>query len=167
MVRESLYRIIDPLLPSNGKFIRWRGRLISPVLGACGDNLKISSSVNIYSPKTLFLGNNVYIGFCSYLGAGKIYLEDEVVIGPFCSITAGNHSLKNGSYRFGKYEYSEIRIGKGTWLGAHVCVTSGVKIGRGCLIAAGAVVTKDVPDNSIFGGVPAKLIRTNEGDECE
>ena len=53
-----------------------------------------------------------------------------------------------------------MRIEKGVWIGAHVTVLAGVTIGRNAVVAAGAVVTKDVPENMIVGGVPAKVIRS-------
>ncbi len=161
-----LYSIIQGLfnlLPANGVYIRWRGKLVEKIVTKCGKNLKVSSRVNIYSPKKITIGDNVYIGYNSYLGGGDIFLEDEVMIGPFCSIVAGNHTLKEKSYRFGPYDFGKIEIGEGTWLGSHVVITNNVKIGKGVLVAAGSVVTKDVPDFSIVGGIPAKLIKKVEG----
>ena len=117
--------------------------------------------VNVYNPSRLSVGNHVYIGHGTYIGDGDITIGDEVVIGPYCSITAGNHRFKDGSVRFGGYDYEPVQIGRGTWIGGHVSVVSGVTIGAGCLIAAGAVVTKDVPDGMIAGGVPAKIIGMN------
>ena len=73
-----------------------------------------------------------------------------------------NHLYRDGSVRFGGYEYKPVHIGKGTWLGSHVSVLAGVTIGSGCLVASGAVVTKDVPDGMIAGGVPAKVIKEND-----
>lgn len=148
------------LLPSVGRYLSWRGHLTSKVLKSCGSNLKIASLVNIYNPNRLSCGDNVYIGYCTYIGGGDVYLDDEVIIGPFCSIVAGNHTPKEGSYRFGPYDYGQIKIGKGTWLGSHVTITSNVIIGKGCVIAANAVVTKHVPDYTMVGGVPAKVIKT-------
>jgi len=147
------------LFPAVGNYLSWRGNLAKKVLAECGNNLKMSSRVNIYNPKKLHCGNNVYIGYSTYIGGGDVYLDDEVVIGPFCSIVAGNHTIKNDSYRFGPYDYGTIHIGKGTWLGSHVTITSNVKIGKCCLIAANSVVTKDVPDFAVVGGVPAKFIK--------
>ncbi|MHB0912217.1 MAG: acyltransferase [Armatimonadota bacterium] len=134
-------------------------------LQTSGRNLKISSNVNIYNPQNMHVGDNVYIGYNCYFGGGDIFLDDEVIIGPFCTIVAGNHTMKNGSYRFGPYSYGTIRIGRGTWLGANSVITSDVSIGKGCLIAAGSVVTKDIPDFTIVGGVPAKPIRKVSHEE--
>lgn len=151
-------------LPNYGFFMRLRAFPIKMIVKEGGENLALGPYVNIYNPSRLTLGKHVYIGFSTYIGDGDITLEDEVVIGPHCSITAGNHLFKNGSVRFGGYEYKPIRIGKGSWLGANVCVLAGVTIGQGSLIAAGSVVTKDVPPYSIMGGVPAKLIKSQAPD---
>lgn len=161
-MNSTLYHVLSSLmdvLPPVGSSIGIRGRLTSKAIAKCGKNLKLSSRVNIYNPQKLFCGDNVYIGYCSYIGGGDVILEDEVVVGPYCSIVAGNHTMKDGSFRYGPYDFGRIVIGRGTWLGSHVTITSNVKIGKGCLIAANAVVTKDVPDFTMVAGVPAKIIK--------
>ncbi|OPY11328.1 MAG: Galactoside O-acetyltransferase [Syntrophus sp. PtaB.Bin001] len=144
---------------------RARGILYEPYLLEHGKNLKIAAQAFIYNPNKLRVGNNVYIGFNAYLGEGEITLKDEVLIGPFVSITASNHLMKERSFRFGGFAEEPIIIGKGTWLGAHTCVTAGVKIGDACLVGAGAIVTKSFPDGLIIGGVPANAI--GENINCE
>jgi len=158
---RSLYAFLNNclnLLPPHGRALDVRGNLARRWLATAGERLRISSLVNIYDPANVTVGDHVYIGYGCYLGAGRIELGDEVVLGPFCALAAGNHSLKDGSYRYGTYEHGVIRIGRGTWLGAHVTVTAGVTIGSGCLVAAGAVVTRDVPDGCTVGGVPARVL---------
>ncbi len=135
-----------------------RGLLYRPFLQSCGRNFKIASRAFIYNPAQLSVGDNVYIGFNSYLGQGQIDLKDEVLIGNFVSITASNHRKKNTSYRFGGFTGAPIIIEQGAWLAAHCSITSGVHIGQGALVAAGAVVTKNVSAHSIVGGIPAKEI---------
>jgi maltose O-acetyltransferase len=135
---------------------RERGKLYEPYLKCYGKNFKIASQAFIFNPNGLSVGDNVYIGFNSYLGQGEIYLEDEVLIGNFASLTASNHLIKEGSFRFGGYYAAPIRIGKGTWLGASCAIMAGVEIGKSCLVAAGAVVTKSFGDEKVIGGVPAK-----------
>jgi maltose O-acetyltransferase len=149
------------IVPNYGWGLRFRGRWLQLVLKSHGVNLKISSMVNVYNPSRIIVGNNVYIGHGTYIGDGDINIEDEVVIGPYCSLTGGNHLFKDGSVRFGGYEYKPVTIGRGTWIGGHVTITAGVTIGSGCLIAAGAVVTMDIPNGMIAGGVPAKIIGEN------
>lgn len=162
LVKKNTYAVLNNILnilPPYGKSLSTRGKLAAKVLKSCGENLKISSDVNIYNPQNVIVGNSVYIGYNTYLGGGEIILADQVIIGPFCSIVAGNHTMKDESYRFGPYDYGKIEIGRGTWLGSHCVITSNVKIGKGCIIAAGSVVTKDIEDFSVVGGVPAKLIK--------
>jgi maltose O-acetyltransferase len=151
-------------LPNYGFGIRLRGALLSPLLKNAGKNLKLGAMVNVYNPSYVAVGNDVYIGYGTYIGDGDITIEDEVVIGPHCSITPGNHRFKNGSVRFGGFEYDPIKIGRGSWIGGHVSILSGVSIGKGCIVAAGSVVTKDVEDFSIVAGVPAHKISDNNPD---
>ena len=137
---------------------RARGKLYEPYLKSFGENFKVGSQAFIFNPNGLSVGNHVYIGFNSYLGQGEIRLDDEVLIGNFVSLTASNHLMKGDSFRFGGYKAEPILIGSGTWLGAQSSITAGVTIGRSCLVATGAIVTKSFGDNNIIGGVPAKVI---------
>ena len=146
------------LIPDGANGDRSRGRLYEPYLKAFGENFKVGSQAFIYNPNGLIVGNHVYVGFNSYLGQGDIILEDEVLIGNFVSITASNHLIKGDSFRFGGYDAKTVKIGRGTWLGAHSSITAGVEIGKSCLVAAGAVVTKSFDDGKIIGGVPAREI---------
>ncbi len=109
------------------------------------------------------IGDNVYLGYGSWINGHKdgVILEDEVMLGPYVTIVANNHSKENGSYRFGKGKGGKIIIGKGSWLAAKSTVTAGVSVGKGVLVAANAVVTKDTGNNVKVGGIPAKVIRQN------
>lgn len=162
LLPREVYSVLNNflnLMPGYGAALDWRGWLASKALKKSGSRLRISSNVNIYNPQRLTVGDHVYVGYNTYIGGGEVHLHDQVVIGPFCSIVAGNHTMKDGSYRYGPYDYGTIEIGRGTWLGSNVTITSNVKIGKGCLIAAGSVVTKDIEDFTIVGGVPAKVIK--------
>jgi maltose O-acetyltransferase len=162
-LNRSIYAFLNNLLnvfPGFGSPLSWRGRLAGLAFEQCGKNLKISSNVNIYNPQNISAGDSVYIGYNCYFGGGEIVLEDEVMIGPFVTIVAGNHTMRDGSFRFGPYEYGRIHIGRGTWICANSVICSNVTIGKGCLVAAGSVVTSDVADFSMVGGVPARFIKT-------
>ena len=128
------------------------------ILG-CGKNFKVGESAYIYSPEKLSVGDDVYIGFTSYLGNGTINIGSEVLIGNHVSITPSNHLLKEGSFRFGGSDDRGITICDGVWIGAHACLLAGVTIGTGSLVAAGAVVTRSVPEGVVVAGVPAKIIK--------
>lgn len=136
---------------------RDRGKLYEPFLKSCGKNFKIASQAFIYNPAGLTVGNDVYIGFNSYIGNGEIMLCDEVLIGAFVSITATNHLRKLDSYRFGGSEGTPIIVGRGSWLGSHTSLLSGARIGAGCVVAAGAVVNREFGDRLLLAGIPAEI----------
>lgn len=116
--------------------------------------------------KGVQVGENVWIGEEVYIDNEYpflIFLEDDVEIAAYSMIMAHSrdlHLLEPGMYvsNLG-YPPSPVRIKKGAWLGLHSIVLGGVTIGEGAVIAAGAVVTKDVPDFALAGGVPAKVLK--------
>lgn len=137
---------------------RARGKLYQPYLKKYGKNFKLGSQAFIFNPNGLSVGNDVYIGFNSYIGQGEVCLKDEVLIGNFVSITASNHLAKDGSFRFGGFKAKPILIEKGTWIGAQSSILAGVSIGQSCLVASGSIVTKSFDSDLVLGGVPAKII---------
>lgn len=99
------------------------------------------------------------------LGAdfGKIVIGDDVVIGMNTVMRAADHRFDQTPdvlIREQGHNGGEIIIGNDVWIGANVTITKGVTIGDHCVIAAGAVVTKDVPSGSLAGGIPAKVLRS-------
>ena len=148
-------------LPDNVIFLRLRGFLARLFLGKCGVDLRLARNISFYNPSKIEIGSHVYLAFgCVFLaGAKTISLGNEVSIGPYCVLTSENHTRQNGSFRYGLTQHGDICIKHGSWLGAHVIVTAGSSIGQGTLVAAGAVVTGIIPDNTIAGGVPACVIK--------
>ncbi|GJM26712.1 MAG: hypothetical protein DHS20C16_31270 [Phycisphaerae bacterium] len=106
------------------------------------------------------IGNDVYIAPCCWIqGIGGITLEDEVMLGPYTVLSTTNHTRLNESYRYGPGERSPIVLQKGSWTGAHSVITAGTTVGTGSAVAAGSVVTKDVPPHSVVGGIPARVLK--------
>ncbi|GGA65135.1 acyltransferase [Ornithinibacillus halotolerans] len=131
---------------------------MKPFLGKCGKRLQIGKGVVINNPGRLIIGDNCYISHYCYVQAkGEVILEDNVIIGPMSVIASSNHVIEDGIVTNKGYSDS-IKIGKGTWCGGHVVITSGVNIGDSVIVAAGAVVTKSVQANTKVAGVPAKAI---------
>lgn len=160
-------QLLTNLLPDNRITIRLRGMLVRPFIGKCGKNLTLGSQVTLNNPQNLVVGDNVYIAKGTWLNAlGGLYLEDEVVLAPYVVISTLQHVFKDGSVRFGGSTAAPVRIGKGSWLAAHVSVKCGVSIGKGNLIGANAFVVHDTPDFRIFGGVPAKDIKENHDGQA-
>ena len=147
-------------LPDNIVFLRLRGFLIRPFLKICGKNFRVGRNVVFYNPSKLSIGKDVYIAFGCWLSSGGgINIEDEVTIGPYCSITSGSHKRVNGSYFNTGSTYDPVIIGKGSWIGSHCVITAGCNLGNGSVLGAGAVCVEDVPDNSLVAGVPARVIK--------
>jgi acetyltransferase-like isoleucine patch superfamily enzyme len=148
-------------LPDNVFFLRLRGALSRLFLGSCGPILNIGRNVTFHNPSLIQFGNFIHISYgCIFMATDHIWIDDEVMFGPYCVVVSGKHTRANGSYRFGSMELSPIHIGKGVWFGAHVVVTDGSVIGNSSLIAAGAVVRGEIPENVVAGGVPARIVKT-------
>ena len=130
---------------------------------------KIDESFGMFPPfytdcgRNIHIGKNVFINAgCKFQDQGGIYIEDGVLIGHNAVLATINH-MEDSEKRAGMI-FQPIHIEKNVWLGANVTVLPGVTIGEGSVIAAGAVVTKDVPANIIAAGVPAKVIRKVKKD---
>lgn len=93
-------------------------------------------------------------------GRGGVVIGDHVMIGPYSVIVSSNHAYKQASAPMSTLNHimAPVEIGNDVWIGAHAVITGGIKIGNGAVISAGAVVTKDVEDYQIVGGVPARGI---------
>ena len=124
----------------------------------------VSTSLNNVG-QFIKIGNNVGIGEFAYLGgAGGLEIGDDCIIGQYLSCHPENHNYQNTTtiIRNQGVNRQGIKIGKNCWIGSKVTILDGVEIGDGCIVAAGAVVTKSFPNNSIIAGVPAKLIKNRE-----
>ncbi|MQS76200.1 DapH/DapD/GlmU-related protein [Companilactobacillus halodurans] len=128
-------------------------------------NEKIDSTTEIRLPfrtdfgRNLHIGKKVYISSCSmFVDLGGIYIGDKVLIGPNATIASVNHQVQPSKRRH--LELKPVYIHDNAWLGANVTITPGTVIGENAVVAAGAVVTRNVPANTIVGGVPASVIKT-------
>lgn len=135
--------------------------LFSKVLGKEVEGVTIFTPIHINYGKHINIGKNVFINFdCTFLSLGGVTIEDDVLIGPKVSLITENHPL-NPKQRKGLI-CKHILIKKNAWIGANATILPGVTIGENAVVAAGAVVSKDVPDDTLVGGIPAKFIKTIE-----
>ncbi|MGT2666065.1 sugar O-acetyltransferase [Streptococcus rifensis] len=105
------------------------------------------------------LGKNVFINTgVMFVDLGGITIEDDVLIAPFVKITTVNHPTDPKDRR--GVILKPVHIKKNVWIGAGATILPGITIGENAIVSAGAVVTKDVPDNAIVAGVPAKVIQS-------
>lgn len=132
--------------------------------------MHISGNPRIHPTASLRCGKNIYLGKNSHINQycciwasenSKIILGDNLLMGPGVKIFSSNHSYNDLSLPMNVQPFTEkdISIGNDVWIGANAVITAGVKIGDGSIVAAGAVVTKDIPPYCIAGGVPAKVIK--------
>ena len=130
--------------------------------GKAPDGLGFFTPIQIDFPKQIRFGQHVFINHSfTAMSIGGIWLGDRVQIGPHVTIVTDNHDFENRSI----LRCKPVHIESGAWIGANVTILPGVTIGENAVVAAGAVVTKDVPANSIVGGNPAKVIRMLKNDE--
>ncbi|ROH94237.1 acyltransferase [Chryseobacterium cucumeris] len=129
----------------------------------------VSTSLNNIGEK-IKIGNNVGIGEFAYLGgSGGLEIGDDCIVGQYLSCHPENHNYEDPdiSIRHQGVNRKGIKIGKNCWIGSKVTILDSVEIGSGCILAAGSVITKSFPDNSIIGGVPAKLIKMRTYDDYQ
>ena len=162
---------------------RWYVRLLAPLYQHRGRGSKIYHSVRMDTPpyRRFWLGRrSVVESYCCINNAvGDVTIGDYTrigihctVIGPVCigshvnlaqgiTVTALNHNFGDAARRIDEQGVSTkpVVIGDDVWIGANAVILPGVTIGSHCVIAAGAVVTKDVPDYTLAGGMPAKIIK--------
>jgi maltose O-acetyltransferase len=126
-----------------------------------GDGARISHRVTIKGETNISIGKNVHVtNNCILDGRGGLSIGDDTMVGFETLIVTGTHNYEQadilirmqGAYR------SPVAIGKDVWLGARTIILPGVTIGDGAVVAAGAVVTRDIPPYAIAGGVPARVI---------
>jgi acetyltransferase-like isoleucine patch superfamily enzyme len=122
------------------------------------DTVRVFTPLHINYGRTTRFGDDCFVNFgCTFLALGGITIEDGAFIGPHCVLATEYHP-EAPSHRH-ELRTKPIVIGRNAWLGADVKVLAGVTIGENAIVAAGSVVTKDVPANMVVAGSPAKVIR--------
>lgn len=119
-------------------------------------------------------GLNIHVGdefLANYnvtiLDIAPVHIGNHVMIGPNTLVSTVNHPMRPSGRRQHLGQAKPVTIGNDVWIGGNCTILPGVTIGNNVVVAAGAVVTKDVPDNCLVGGVPAKVIKEIENDIVE
>lgn len=172
-----LGRRVKFFYPSNMVFGKWVKIEDNVYLNALGKGkLRVGNNVGIGANSRVIIstsfnnigshikiGDNVGIGEFAYLGGGGgLEIGNNCIIGQYLSCHPENHNFENPEQLIREQGVTRkgIKIGNNCWIGAKVTVLDGVTIGDNCVIAAGAIITKSMPPNSVIGGVPAKVIKT-------
>ena len=131
---------------------------------------EIASDFRLFPPfytdfgKNITIGRDVFINSgCHFQDQGGIEIGDGALIGHNVVLATIDHDLDPAMNR--KNHYAPIKIGAHVWIGSNATILSGVSVGAWSVVAAGAVVTKDVPPMTVVGGVPAKVIKKVKGQE--
>ena len=167
-MRPVLQRLLS-VLPLMRRVKRWVFvQIYRPLFGSYGTNFRFDPDGD-YTYRTIHAGDDVNLGMRPTMAATRstIRIGNKVMFGPEVSIHGGNHRTDlSGRFMFDVTEAEKrpeddlgVVIGDDVWVGARAVILHGVTIGRGAIVAAGAVVTRSVPPYAIVGGVPAKVIR--------
>jgi maltose O-acetyltransferase len=134
------------------------------LLDNTGRNITINPKCHISKGRGISLGNDSGLGYGCFIQS-PVRIGDCVMMGPEVLILTGSHNHSRTDIPMvyqGDDIKKEVVINDDVWIGARVTILPGITIGKGSIIAAGSVVTKDIPQYSIVGGVPAKLIKSRK-----
>jgi maltose O-acetyltransferase len=143
-------------------------RHLKQMLGAVGKRVWIAKTFNCDCGKNIFIGNDFTGNFnLTILDIREVCIGNNVMIGPNTLITTVGHPFSPKGRRQYHASAKPVRIGNDVWIGGNVTILPGVTIGNNVVVAAGAVVTKDIPDNTLVGGIPAKKLKDLANDTEE
>ena len=136
---------------------------LKEMLGSIGENTCIEQGFYCDNGKNIHVGDNFLANYqVTILDVNEVYIGNDVMIGPKTTITTVGHPINPNKRRQRLGQASKVRIGNDVWIGANVCILPGVTIGNNVIIGAGAVVNRDIPDNTMAVGVPARVIKEIE-----
>jgi len=142
-----------------------RYAILKSITDSIGDNVAIFPGVYIFNPENIVIGNNVSIQPMTYIECGYVKggvtIDDDVSIAHGVTIMATTHRFDNHNEKIRDQgvDNEPVYIEENVWIGAKVAVLSGVRIGQGSVIGAGAVVNKSLEPEGVYVGVPAKRVK--------
>jgi maltose O-acetyltransferase len=145
-----------------GRFAKWcRAAACKRLFRHCGQRVNVEKGANFYTGWEIEIGDDSSLGIDCMIPY-DLKVGKDVMMGPFVVIVGGGHQFSRTDIPMrlqGTTEYPPVRIEDDVWIGARAIILPGLKIGRGAIIGAGAVVTKDVPAYAICAGNPSQVIK--------
>lgn len=150
-------------LPNIPVIMRFRGFLYSFMMKRCGKNFQVASDVYINNLTGFLVGDNVYIAPRNTIIACELFIGDNVIIGPNCVISGGNHKFDGLSFRYLPSSREVVVIEEGCWIAGNCTIVGGSVFPKYSILAGGAVLTKKYKEcKAIYGGIPAKFIKHHD-----
>jgi maltose O-acetyltransferase len=145
-----------------GRFSKWcRAKTCKRLFRYCGQNVNVEKGANFYTGWEIEIGDNSSLGIDCMIPY-DLKVGKDVMMGPYVIIVGENHNFERSDIPMrlqGYKHFPPVRIEDDVWIGARSIILPGLTIGRGAIIGAGSVVTKNVPPFAICGGNPARIIR--------
>lgn len=164
-MKDYIIQELIRLLPNFSIFFRIKRSLLQWGGVQVGEGTQIYQGVRISPLRGIIIGKRVAIGFDVLLRPeGGITIEDQVLVGHGTKILSANHliPLDREPILGAGHKLEPVLIQKNAWIATNVIILPGVTVGEGGVVAAGSVVTKDVDDFTVVGGIPAKIIRIRD-----
>lgn len=156
---NRVYKLVQEYNNTSAEEANRREVIINELFGSVGTSPSIEHNFHCDLGYNIHVGDNFYAGFnCTILDMAEVRIGDNCMIGPNVGIYTAGHSIEPKNRNKSGYAIP-IHIGNDVWIGGSCVILAGITIGDNSIVAAGSVVTKDIPANTIVAGNPAKIIR--------
>lgn len=158
--REEARRLVRLFNQTTEQEDEKRVELLKELLGSTGKDVYMEPNIRFDYGYNTHVGENFFANFdCTFLDVCEIHIGDNCMLAPAVQIYTATHPLDPVERNSGKEYAKPVIIGDNVWIGGHAIINPGVTIGDNVVVASGAVVTKDVPNNVVVGGNPARIIK--------